>query len=137
MDIGYLEIAKENYEQAIKHFSSAESLFILENPNSLPWIGKAEALCRSGRNEEGLYYTTNFRCALEIENGDRKCSDMEMRQAKPRPEFEPLSLCYEAYCAAEIVRPQYEDIASQGNMPLEHKELLELTHKVRILCSGQ
>lgn len=135
MDIGYLEIARGHYEQAIEYFSKAESQFILENPNSLPWIGKAEALCRSGKNKEGRYYTDNFRCALEIENGDRKCSDMETGQAKLRPELQPLSLCHEAYCAAEIVRPQYEDMASQGNMPLEYRELLELTHKVRILCS--
>jgi hypothetical protein len=134
MDSGYQEMSGRRYDRAVARFSKAESMFILENPNFLPWIGKAEALCRQGKREEGRYYVANFRCALDIISGDRKCNDMEAGYAVLRPGLGAISLCHQSFCAAEIVRPQYEDISRSDQPSDEHAGLLDLTEKVDAIC---
>lgn len=131
MDAGYAQMGNGQFDAATVRFSRAENMFILENPNFLPWIGKAEALCRAGRRSEGRAYATNFRCALEIGTGVTSCRKIESDPAAIRS----LSLCYKAFCAAEIVRPQYEDVAPGTPPSREQSDLLELTRGINAVCA--
>jgi len=136
MDRGYAYIDEGDYDEAIQYFTSAEDMFLLENPNFIPWIGKAEALCRGGRREKGNYYLANFRCALEISSGRRGCDEIEAEPGKLHPDMQELSLCHQSFCAAEIIRPQYEGASNDGAISYGEVDLINLTREIEDVCAS-
>ena len=106
LDAGYSALRRGQPEAAIAAFEEAEAVGLMEEPNYLPWIGRAEALCRAGRREEGRRWLGEFRCALGLDTRTRRCETLESSPLTARPDAP--SACHRELCAAEIVRGQLE-----------------------------
>lgn len=102
---GYQYLERRKFDLALSQFNKAQRVFLPESVNYLPWIGKAEALCRSGKKVDGRSYLHNFKCATDLQSNRKYCDDME-RGGKLINKAE--ALCYAEFCKSEIIRPAYQ-----------------------------
>jgi hypothetical protein len=141
LDAGYAELSRGRPAPALVQFRSAsrmsgEGAFV-EVPNTLPWVGEAEALCRLGRKAEGRTALANFRCAVDIENLRRRCESLETARLKPRGGLGFPARCYQELCAGELIRGYYD--GSRTPQPTDEEraepDLRPLAARVGRICA--
>jgi hypothetical protein len=143
MNSGYKNMHAGDYQQSLRYFTEAEKVYLLESANFMPWIGKAEALCRSGDTAKGRFYARNFQCALNIIDERVTCAQMESSERVLKKSAQDMALCHAEFCASEIVRSIYEDsmppefeetIPPDQPFPKEAIDLYLYTARIRKLC---
>lgn len=104
LEKGYALLAEGRSAPALAEFQGAARIALMEEANTLPWAGEAEALCRLGRKAEGRATLADFTCAVELTARRRTCASLEVAELTPRggPGFP--ARCHAELCAAEIVR---------------------------------
>lgn len=135
MEAGYAHLARDEPAAALNAFRSAAQVALFEEPNELPWVGEAEALCRVGRKAEGRAVLADFTCTLDLWADRRTCESMEVALRRPHggPGFP--TRCYVELCFGEIVRGYLDEpVTEQSRRILAgHARVAERAAKV---CKG-
>jgi hypothetical protein len=105
IDRAYFELKGGNLSKAAESFAAISKETLFETPNDAAWIGHAESLCRLGKKTEGRKQLNEAQCSQQLMSKKRSCTDLDNQ--KSEPDFP--SGCYREYCAAEILRPDYDE----------------------------
>lgn len=135
LEKGYALLAENRSAPALAEFQGAARIPLVEEANTLPWAGEAEALCRLERKAEGRAALADFSCAVELTARRRTCASLEVAELTPRggPGFP--ARCHAELCAAEIVRGTLDGAPIAGNRRVSDG-LTRLASRVAKQCAS-